>query len=41
VVNNIRAVARAGADVFVSGSGVYKTPNYKKTISAMKRLLAA
>jgi ribulose-phosphate 3-epimerase len=41
VVNNIRAVARAGADVFVSGSGVFKTPDYKKTISAMKQLLAA
>jgi len=41
VVNNIGKIARAGADIFVSGSGVFKTPDYKKTISAMKRLLAA
>lgn len=34
--NNIREVSHAGADVFVSGSGVFSTPDYKKTIKAMR-----
>lgn len=34
--NNIREVSFAGADVFVSGSGVFSTPDYKKTIKAMR-----
>lgn len=41
VVDNIKKVAAAGADIFVSGSGIFKTANYKKTISAMKRLIGA
>lgn len=41
VVKNIQEVSQAGADIFVSGSGVFKTPDYKKTISEMKRLIAA
>jgi ribulose-phosphate 3-epimerase len=39
VVENIRAAADAGADIFVSGSGVLKTGDYKKTISKMKELI--
>lgn len=35
-VGNIKDAADAGADVFVSGSGVFGTSDYKKTISAMK-----
>ncbi len=35
-VANIGVAALAGADVFVSGSGVFGTPDYKKTIKAMK-----
>ncbi len=35
-VANIKEAAAAGADVFVSGSGVFGTPDYKKTIKAMK-----
>lgn len=35
-VGNIKEAASAGADVFVSGSGVFGTPDYKKTIKAMK-----
>ena len=35
-VNNIKEAAASGADVFVSGSGVFGTPDYRKTISAMK-----
>lgn len=37
VVENIQAVSKAGGSVFVSGSGVFKTPDYKKTISEMKK----
>ncbi len=33
---NIDQVAKAGANIFVSGSGIFKTPDYQKTISAMK-----
>jgi len=39
-VDNIAAVAEAGADVFVSGSGIFGTPDYGKTIAAMKKILS-
>jgi len=39
-VDNIAEVARAGADVFVAGSGIFKTPSYKETISRMREALA-
>jgi ribulose-phosphate 3-epimerase len=35
-LENIRSVAEAGADVFVSGSGIFKTENYAKTIQSMR-----
>ena len=35
-VDNIGAVADAGADVFVSGSGIFGRPDYAKTIAAMR-----
>jgi len=35
-VENIGMVAKAGADVFVSGSGIFKTPDYGQTIAAMR-----
>jgi len=35
-VSNIRQAATAGADVFVSGSGVFGTGDYRATIEAMK-----
>ncbi len=38
-LNNIREVAKAGADVFVSGSGIFKTKSYFKTIQAMRKEL--
>jgi ribulose-phosphate 3-epimerase len=38
-INNIEEIAAAGANVFVSGSGIYGTPNYKETISLMKDLI--
>jgi ribulose-phosphate 3-epimerase len=34
--DNIGEVAAAGADVFVSGSGVFNTPDYAKTIAEMR-----
>jgi len=40
-VDNIAEVARAGADTFVSGSGIFGTPNYAETIAAMRSALAS
>ena len=37
-INNIEEIAAAGANVFVSGSGIYGTTDYKETISLMKDL---
>jgi ribulose-phosphate 3-epimerase len=39
-VDNIAEVARAGADTFVSGSGIFGTKDYAATIAAMKREIA-
>ena len=39
-VDNIGAVAEAGADIFVSGSGIFGTPDYAKTIAAMKKIIS-
>ena len=36
-VDNIGTVADAGADVFVSGSGIFGMPDYAKTIAAMRK----
>ena len=38
-LENIGEVASAGADIFVSGSGVFGTKDYKKTIEEMKRII--
>ena len=35
-VNNIRAIAEAGADTFVAGSAIFGTDDYKATIDAMR-----
>ena len=40
VVDNIQEVRQAGADMFVSGSGIFKTPDYGATIAQMKRNIA-
>jgi ribulose-phosphate 3-epimerase len=37
---NIASVALAGADTFVSGSGIFGSPDYAKTIAAMRAELA-
>jgi ribulose-phosphate 3-epimerase len=36
-LDNVGEVAKAGADVFVSGSGIFKTNSYAKTIREMRR----
>ena len=35
--DNIASVVRAGAEVIVSGSGIFKTPNYAETIHRMRK----
>lgn len=39
-VSNIRAVAQAGADTFVSGSAIFNSPDYAATIAEMHAQLA-
>lgn len=39
-LDNIEDVAKAGADVFVSGSGIFKTENYQETIETMREIIA-
>lgn len=38
-IDNIEKIAAAGADVFVSGSGIYGTPDYADTIRIMKEYI--
>jgi len=35
----IKKVSDAGADVFVAGSAIFKSPDYKKTISKLRELM--
>jgi ribulose-phosphate 3-epimerase len=35
-VENIREIAEAGADIFVAGSAIFGTPDYRATIAAMR-----
>lgn len=39
-VDNIRAIAEAGADTFVAGSAIFNAPDYQAVIAAMRRELA-
>lgn len=39
-LDNIGMISSAGADIFVSGSGVFGTKDYKATIGEMKRIIA-
>ncbi len=39
-IDNIRKVAKAGADTFVAGSAIFSTDDYKATIDAMRIELA-
>jgi ribulose-phosphate 3-epimerase len=40
-VDNIRAIAAAGADTFVAGSAIFGKPDYAATIAAMRAEIAA
>jgi ribulose-phosphate 3-epimerase len=40
-VDNIGAVAAAGADMFVAGSAIFDSPDYAATIAAMRRAIRA
>ena len=40
-VDNIAAVAKAGADTFVAGSAIFGNPDYKAVIDAMRTQLAS
>jgi ribulose-phosphate 3-epimerase len=37
--NTIKNVSDAGADVFVAGSAIFKSPDYKKTIATFRKLI--
>ena len=39
-VDNIAAIAAAGADTFVAGSAIFNAPDYQKTIETMRAELA-
>ena len=39
-VDNIRAIAEAGADTFVAGSAIFDSPDYRGTIAEMRQELA-
>ncbi len=39
-LNNVREVHRAGGEILVSGSGIFRTPNPAETIRAMKAACA-
>jgi ribulose-phosphate 3-epimerase len=40
-VDNIAAIAKAGADTFVAGSAIFSSPDYAATIAAMRAAIAA
>jgi ribulose-phosphate 3-epimerase len=40
-VDNIRAIAAAGADTFVAGSAIFHSPDYAATIAQMRAEIAA
>jgi pentose-5-phosphate-3-epimerase len=39
-VENIGKVSRAGGDIFVSGSGIFKTKDYAETIRKLRQEIA-
>lgn len=38
--NNIKSISDAGVDVFVAGSAIFNSPDYKKTIDRFRELIA-
>ncbi len=39
-IDNIRAIAKAGADTFVAGSAIFNSPDYRATLAALRAELA-
>lgn len=39
-IDNIASIKEAGADTFVAGSAIFNSPDYRKTISAMRSLIS-
>ena len=39
--DNIKEIAEAGVDMFVAGSAIFNSPDYKETIDKMRAELAA
>lgn len=39
-IDNIRAIAQAGADTFVAGSAIFSSPDYRATLAAFRAALA-
>lgn len=39
-LDNIGSVSEAGADIFVAGSSIFQSENYRQTIEAMKNILS-
>jgi len=37
---NIGEVSRAGGDIFVLGTGIFKTKDYRETISQLRQIIA-
>ena len=40
-LENIGAVAAAGGDTFVAGSAIFRSPDYRATMAAMRRQIEA
>ena len=40
-IDNIASIAKAGADTFVAGSAIFESPDYARTIAAMRAEFAA
>lgn len=40
-IDNIRAIADAGADTFVMGSAIFGTPDYRQTLASIRQVLSA
>jgi ribulose-phosphate 3-epimerase len=40
-VENVAAIAQAGADILVSGSAIFESKDYKDTIQKMRRAVGS
>ena len=38
-IDNIKEISQAGCDIFVAGSAIFKSKDYRQTISTMKQLI--